>query len=166
LRQLFEGTTLAERLAFHSWPLEDGCLLWTARVARTGYGMLTWEGKVRSTHRMAWIAEHGPIPEGMHVLHHCDVRHCIATAHLFLGTHRDNMADRNAKGRQARGEMFSFTKLTEAQVREIRSYPKGYPAGTRLKDLESIYGVYRSTIRRVRRGEMWAHLAPSPAPAA
>ena len=23
-------------------------------------------------HRITWIEEHGPIPDGLHVLHHCD----------------------------------------------------------------------------------------------
>ena len=50
-------------------------------------------------HRLAWEAEHGPIPEGMLVLHHCDNPPCYNIQHLFLGTHADNLADAQAKGR-------------------------------------------------------------------
>ena len=39
---------------------------------------------------------------------------------MFLGTLADNMADKVAKGRQARGEGYGFARLTEADVREIR----------------------------------------------
>ncbi len=50
-------------------------------------------------HRLAWIYTHGPIADGLHVLHKCDVRLCVRPGHLFLGTEADNMADRDAKGR-------------------------------------------------------------------
>jgi hypothetical protein len=53
----------------------------------------------RLAHRMSWEMHFGPIPEGMLVLHHCDVRRCVRPDHLFLGTARDNTRDMIAKGR-------------------------------------------------------------------
>jgi len=50
-------------------------------------------------HRLAWEEAKGPIPDGLFVLHRCDVRGCINVDHLFLGTAKDNTHDMMAKGR-------------------------------------------------------------------
>ena len=78
-----------------------GCHLWTAG-ARHGYGDIAVRGKHIKAHRMAWEIANGPIPDGLWVLHDCpagDNPSCCNPAHLWLGTHADNMADMAAKGR-------------------------------------------------------------------
>jgi hypothetical protein len=52
----------------------------------------------------------------------------------------------------ARGEGHGCAKLTEADVRHIRS------AGTTAVALAETFGVWPETIRRIRRGENWAHI--------
>ena len=42
--------------------------------------------------------------QGVNVLHTCDNPPCCEPAHLWIGTHQDNQADKVAKGRQARGD--------------------------------------------------------------
>jgi hypothetical protein len=69
-------------------------------------------------HRMAWILTHGPIPDGLHICHRCDVPLCCNPSHLFLGTQGDNNRDAFAKGRQPKVRV---RKLTDAQVAEIRT---------------------------------------------
>jgi hypothetical protein len=81
------------------------CWLWTGRTNPTrGYGRMYYNRHDTDTHRIAWELMHGPIPTDMVVCHRCDNPPCVNPDHLFLGTHADNVADKVAKGRQAKGE--------------------------------------------------------------
>ena len=64
-----------------------------------GYGFRSLNGRQMRAHRAAWIEAHGPIPDGMMVLHRCDNPGCVRVEHLFLGTAADNTADMITKGR-------------------------------------------------------------------
>ena len=76
------------------------CWLWKGTLnRRTHYGKFWLNGRTVSAHRAAYELAIGPVPSGLLVLHHCDVRACVRPDHLFLGTQRDNMQDMSAKGR-------------------------------------------------------------------
>jgi HNH endonuclease len=79
--------------------LDHVCWEWSGARDRYGYGKLRRDTVYWKAHRLAWTLEHGPIPDGMYVCHHCDNPPCVNPAHLFLGTSRDNQLDRVAKGR-------------------------------------------------------------------
>jgi len=87
---------------------ECGCWLWTKTTYGRGYGcmFLTKTGGPRNmkAHRFSWELHNGPIPDGLHVLHKCDVRTCVNPDHLFLGTNQDNIDDRVKKGRSNNGQ--------------------------------------------------------------
>lgn len=75
--------------------LPDLCWKWIAGHYKNGYG--NFRGS--KAHRVSWELAHGRIPEGLYVLHKCDVRDCVNPNHLFLGTYKDNMVDMVSKGR-------------------------------------------------------------------
>jgi hypothetical protein len=76
------------------------CIEWSGHKNSYGYGQTgTMRFGNRKAHRWAWEKFFGPIPAELHVLHRCDNPACINPAHLFLGTHQENMRDRDLKGR-------------------------------------------------------------------
>lgn len=153
----------------------DSCWPWVGGRTTAGYGSVQWDGGVQYAHRIAWRLTAGPIPASIFVCHRCDNPPCCNPAHLFLGTHADNMVDKVAKGRVARGEASGprrhpermahgathwRVKLTEADVLAIRE--RAASCETR-RSLATAFGVHESCINKIIRREAWAHVAPSAA---
>lgn len=139
----------------------SGCWLFCGAINSKGYGVLTR----RLAHRVAYELLVGPMPAGMCVCHRCDVRCCVNPAHLFLGTHQDNMDDMTAKGRRngvSAGTNNRHAKLTWESVNAIR---EGYANGDSYAALARRYGVGPTAISRVCRGQSWVALGGSMAPA-
>jgi hypothetical protein len=57
---------------------------------RTGYGLVHFEGRVQSVHRLSYEALVGPIPAGLQLDHLCRNRACYNPAHLEPVTNREN----------------------------------------------------------------------------
>ena len=132
----------------------SGCWLWTgAIVGQRRYGGMWFRGRNDRAHRISWKLFRGEIPDGLHVLHKCDVKTCVNPDHLFLGTNADNMADMTRKGRQMRGERSPRAVLTEAMVRDIRRRPN-----ERICDLAAELGVSRLSVFYVRHRQTWRHV--------
>lgn len=136
----------------------ETCWLWTgAKTTKDGYGVRYTKFGRRQAHRVAWELYRGPIPEGMLVLHHCDVRLCVNPAHLFIGTNDDNMADMVAKCRSPLGERNSSSKHTREVVTAlIESYTAGGNRALRRRARELNVGV--STAYGIAKGERWRHI--------
>jgi hypothetical protein len=130
----------------------SGCWLWTAAAKGDGYGHFALNnGKPIGAHRASWMIYNGDIPDGMHVLHRCDVRCCVNPDHLFLGTNQDNVQDRQRKGRRPPtfGEANPKAKLTAIQVAAIRADPRS------LSKTAAAYGVSRTHIGLIRQNKFW-----------
>lgn len=99
------GASLAERVAMYSsdTPTATGCIMWTGSTDPHGRGSLYWQGKKITSNRAAWMAAHGPIPDGLHVLHSCDNPGCVTIEHLHLGDHAANMREKAERGRAPSG---------------------------------------------------------------
>lgn len=129
------------------------CWVWTASTLGKGYGAFGLNRRTAMAHRVAYEIEHGPIPDGLCVLHECDNPPCVR--HLFLGTRGDNATDRATKRRQPFGESHWKAKLTEVDVLAIR---KEYASGTvTRRDLSNRYSVTAACIGRIVRRETWTH---------
>jgi hypothetical protein len=66
------------------------------------------------------------------------------------------MQDAQAKGRYQHGSSHYNARLTEGDVRLIRSMY--VPRKVTLQNLADQFGVDRKTIHRVVTGELWAHV--------
>lgn len=108
---------------------EDGeCWRFTGRIADSGYGIFSVGNKNVRAHRVAYELANGPIPDELIVRHLCPGGGnpwCVNPAHLALGTHLDNVQDREDAGRTAKGER-------SGRQLHPDSYPEGDTHWTRL----------------------------------
>ena len=74
------------------------CWNWLG-VKSKGYGQIKVNGKHRYAHRISWDLHYGVYLGNLDILHSCDNPSCVNPKHLSLGTHKENMADRDKKGR-------------------------------------------------------------------
>lgn len=129
--------------------LDNGCWQWRSHTDKDGYGILQSAHRNIRAHRLSYEIHKGAIPEGMIVCHHCDNQGCVNPDHLFVGTQKDNAQDALRKGRHYVGEKNGRSKLTEKNIKKILT--------SELNDqqLADKFGVTRSTISSVRRGDSW-----------
>lgn len=134
-----------------------GCHEWQGYCDKDGYGRFRFGGKKQRSNRVMWLLIHGEIPDNLFVLHHCDNPKCVNIDHLWLGTHLDNMADRNKKNRQAHtvGNMNNSAKLTEKDVKEIRLLLR---SGIFQETIAKEFNVTQQLISRIRNKKAWKHL--------
>jgi len=149
---------LAEKKLRERSETAGDCILWSGAKFRKGYGALTIGGATYSAHRLSWAIHNRSVPgEGMHVMHSCDVRHCINPAHLSLGTAADNLADAKSKGRtgRAKGSSSVRAKWNEQQVLQAaHMHAEGFSWGR----IGQEFGVHASTVSAAVSGRQWPHL--------
>ena len=75
-----------------------GCWLWGDTKTKN-YGFLKVDALIFRAHRISWMLNVGPIPQGQWVLHKCDNPPCVRPDHLFVGTVVENVKDAMKKGR-------------------------------------------------------------------
>jgi len=127
----------------------DDCWNWTAKTSLDNYGQFSYKGRVNKAHRIAWLLTHGSIPDNLCILHHCDNSLCCNPAHLFSGTHTENMRDMVIKCRH------SVQRLTPQQVKEIKIE---LSKGTIQRSLAKQYGVTYPTICHIKNGKCWSYI--------
>lgn len=127
----------------------DECWLWHRPGDPDGYGRIKDDSTTKTlrAHRVSYEMHVGPIPEGLCVLHRCDVRLCVNPDHLFLGTRKDNMVDAAIKGKM-RGS------LTPDEVLAIRANAGRMTIAEQARRL----GVRWSVVSNVRSGRTFSYV--------
>lgn len=136
------------------------CWLWTGAKNSFGYGIVCPTSsdikprRYMRAHRLAFEFTNGPLPEGLSVLHKCDVPACVRPDHLFLGTTLDNMRDMRAKGRGF--DLSPRIKLSRENVLAIR---KDRSDGVPNKTVAARYGVTPQTVCAITSRRAWGELS-------
>lgn len=143
----------------HFWldtSIINDCWVWTCYRDKKGYGLLTWNGRTRRAHHIAWILAYGSVPVGLQVLHKCDNPSCVKPSHLWLGTNADNVRDKMAKNRGCKGEHHGAARLTESDIEQIKTL---YNVHMYLqKDIAAAYKIDRSHVSRIVNNKKWSYL--------
>ena len=121
-----------------SYSNKNDCWLWTGLLhVVNGYGRMGQE----YAHRLVYEFYYGQIPK-QEIMHSCDNPACVNPRHLIPATHKENMNDRDIKGR---GKGFVRT-LSADQVMEIRNLYNTQIFSISI--LSRMFGVSGMTIRR------------------
>lgn len=137
-----------------------GCWNWIGSK-NNGYGIFKLNYKKTYAHRLSFELNIGNIPADLQVLHKCDNPSCVNPNHLFLGTHQENMKDRNSKGRTSTvprncGELCWSSKLTENQIIEIKLLlDEGI---LNCKQIAGQFNTSRQNISHIKNKRRWKHL--------
>lgn len=143
------------------------CWHWRASQGARGHGRYRFPEFETQASRIAWALAHGrpPAPD-LQVLHTCDNPPCCNPAHLYEGTHADNMRDmaergRSTRGRQrpagecVRGVRHGHARLSEDDVRRMRAMSAG---GVSYRELARLFNVTTSNVGMVVKRRTWRHV--------
>lgn len=133
--------------------------------------MVSYLGRIRKAHVVAFILTIGKIPPGKIVRHTCDNRLCCNPEHLILGTHAENMADMVARGGRkgiGSGSDNGRSKLTQEQAEEIRAIYAAQKGSRRIDRLSQAaigeqYGISQHAVSQILMGRRYVAGAGRPA---
>lgn len=157
------GSVADRILSRIEYDTNGGCWLWTAGITKdSGYGAIQVNGQSYGAHRLSWLTFRGEISDGLCVCHRCDIRVCVNPAHLFIGTHADNVHDMYRKGRDntPRGSAHVRAKLTESDIPDIM---RRLAVGETPREIGESYGLSDCAVNAIRRGKSWRHVSGLPA---
>jgi len=135
----------------------DDCPPWPYAKTNYGYGVLRHKGRNVGAHRLMCELAHGPAPtDAMDASHSCGNGHlgCVNPKHLRWDTRSGNHADKVEHGTTNRGEAHPSSKLTEDQVREIRSLA-GKMTNAKVAEM---FGVSAGHVCYIQKRREWTWL--------
>ncbi|CAB4165206.1 HNH nuclease [uncultured Caudovirales phage] len=154
---LTRGMSISQKINFYSDKSggPTACWPWTGYKFANGYPGLEIHGRLHVATRLLWQEIDGrSLPRKELVCHRCDNPTCMNPDHHFLGTHKENMADRATKGRQARGTKNGSAKITERIAQQIYTAPGNH------SDIGDTFGISKTQVSAIKAGKYWAHAIP------
>lgn len=134
----------------------DECWEWKAGRQTYGYGIFTISrGRQISAHRFSWQLAHKKNAHGLVIRHRCNNPPCVNPRHLVDGSYRDNSLDTIRSGHTMRGSKAKNSKLTNSDVRFIRT---SYRRGATQQHLATMFKVSKMNISLIVRRKNWAWL--------
>jgi hypothetical protein len=131
----------------------DDCLVWPYPRNKNGYGYVRFNGKLIPASRAMCILLHGEPPiSNYQAAHSCGMGHegCLNPRHLRWASPKENSADKVLHGTSLRGQSHPSSKLTDAEVLQIR-HSQGRPA-----DIAKKFGISYASVYRIKRPGHWS----------
>ena len=92
----------------------DKCVLWPYGLGNHGYGVVQFNGTIRTAHRVAMILYTGKDNQGMDVAHGpCHNRLCVNPLHLKWAERVENVGDMRRDGTALIGDKSLFMKIPD-----------------------------------------------------
>lgn len=142
------------------------CWEWLGGKNTKGYGVASHPAKYKRAvlaHRLSYVTAHNlqlADIEGDLLMHTCDNPCCVNPAHLRVGTHQDNVADMEAKGRARKstvsrnlGETCGTSVYTEELVRKMRA-----EVGLSVREIAAKYNLPRTSVSGIVHRHTWKHI--------
>lgn len=137
----------------------EACLIWPYSTSSSGYGTIRLKSGMKIVSRIVCRKVNGKPPTKRHkACHSCGKGKlaCINPNHLYWGTDAENEADKIDHGTQSVGQRNGQAKMTDAKVLvALRLINKGTPN----RVIADKFDVDIVTIRRIRNGTSWTHIA-------
>lgn len=136
----------------------ESCWNWTGAKYRGGYGhfrrKVNGKWKMYKAHRYSYEYFHGPITEGLIVLHTCDNPSCVNPSHLRQGTFKENSQEMVQKGRKKHGFKPNCINLNRNFAENVRQYRKDFPFMLN-KEIAEVFDISAAQCSRILSNQIW-----------
>ena len=144
--------SLYEWLVNNCMTQTDKCIIWPFALKSNRYAAFYKNGRKIHAHRFACELKNGSPPSPKHhAAHKCNNRSCVNALHLRWATATENAKDKIKHGTHVFGEKAYNAKLTEEQVKVIRSLRGKVPQSK----IGKLFNITQSHVKDIQLGKRW-----------